>query len=255
MRYLIFLDIDGTLLSRGVVHPRTASAIQKAIEGGHLVFINTGRSKGNIPFSHLKDVPLTGIVAGLGSYIEMEGEVLFSHAMSSEEIAYAMQVASDICTGLVLEGEQLLLDYLPEHITPHWGQNRPAIAGVEDMEERFPACRISKISFTKPISEETAEKLEKRLGVISHATYAEVFSKGLSKATAMDFLKRRFDVIDDHVVAMGDSHNDVEMLRAAGIAVVMGDGNPDVQQLADFISIPSYEGGVGQALETLVLSS
>ncbi len=253
MRYLIFLDIDGTLLSRGGVPPRNATAIREAIEQGHLVFINTGRSKGNIPFSHLKDVPLTGIVAGLGSYIEMEDQVLFSHAMSGEEITYAMQIAREIRTGLVLEGEQLLLDYLPEHINPHWGKDRPAVASVEDMERRFPSCRISKISFTNPISEESVKKLSEWLGVISHATYAEVFSKGLSKATAMDFLKRHFDVSDDHVIAMGDSHNDVEMLRAAGIAVVMGDGNPDVKLLADFISVPSGEGGVGQALEELIL--
>ncbi|MBE6620631.1 MAG: HAD family hydrolase [Ruminococcaceae bacterium] len=253
MKYLIFLDIDGTLLSRGGVPQRTISAIQKAIEQGNLVFINTGRSKGNIPFSHLSDVPLTGIVAGLGAYIEVEGQVVFSHAMSNEEIAFAMQIASEIRTGLVLEGEQILLDYLPEYMNPHWRQNRPAVESVEDMDRRFPSHRISKISFTNPISAEAAEKLGTRLGVISHSTYAEIFSKGLSKATAMDFLKRRFAIADDHVIAMGDSHNDVEMLRAAGIAVVMGDGNPDVKLLADFISIPSHEGGVGQALEVLVL--
>jgi hydroxymethylpyrimidine pyrophosphatase-like HAD family hydrolase len=53
---------------------------------------------------------------------------------------------------------------------------------------------------------------------------------------------------------MGDSLNDVEMLQAAGIAVVMGDGHPDVKPLADFISIDAHLGGVGQALEELVLN-
>jgi Cof subfamily protein (haloacid dehalogenase superfamily) len=253
MKYLIFLDIDGTLLARGGVPTRTLTAIQKAVDEGHFVFINTGRSKGNVPFSHLKDVPLTGIVAGLGAYIEMEGEVLFSHAMPKDEIAFAMQVADDIGTGLVLEGEDMLLDYLPEHLDPHWVSNRSAVESVEDMERRFPDLRVSKISFTKPLSPEAAERLSARLGVISHPTYAEIFSKGFSKATAMDFLKARLNIADDHVIAMGDSLNDVEMLRAAGIAVVMGDGHPDVLPLADFVSIAAHEGGVGQAVEELVL--
>lgn len=255
MKYLIFLDIDGTLLARGGVPARTATAIQKAIDNGHFVFINTGRSKGNVPFSHLRDVPLTGLVAGLGAYIEMEGKVLFSHAMPREEIAFAMQVASEIGTGLVLEGEDMLLDYLPEQLDPHWVSNRPAVDGMDDMERRFPDMRISKISFTKPLSPEAVKKLGTLLGVISHPTYAEIFSKGFSKATAMDFLKARLNVADDHVIAMGDSLNDVEMLRAAGIAVVMGDGHPDVLPLADFVSIAAHEGGVGQAVEELVLKA
>ncbi|MBQ7398037.1 MAG: HAD hydrolase family protein, partial [Clostridia bacterium] len=45
MNYLIFLDIDGTLLARGGVPARTKEAIDEAIHRGHLVFINTGRSK------------------------------------------------------------------------------------------------------------------------------------------------------------------------------------------------------------------
>lgn len=254
MNYLIFLDIDGTLLARGGVPARTKAAIDEALRRGHLVFINTGRSKGNIPFAALGDVHLTGIVAGLGSYIEMDGEVLFSHAMTKEEIAHAMQVADEVEIGLILEGEQMLLNYCSKHVHPQWGQDRPAVEDAEDMECRYPDLRVSKISFTKPLSPEVVERLAARLGVISHPTYAEVSSKGLSKATAMDFLKDRFGIADDHVIAMGDSLNDVEMLRAAGIAVVMGDGHPDVLPLADFVSIAAHEGGVGQAIEELVLN-
>ena len=197
MKYLIFLDIDGTLLARGGVPARTVSAIRRAVDEGHYVFINTGRSKGNVPHSALSDVPLTGLVAGLGAYIEMEGEVLFSHAMTQEEIAFAMQVASEAEIGLILEGEQLLLNYLSEHVHPHWGPNRPAVEDAEDMARRYPELRVSKISFTKPLSPETAERLATRLGVISHPTYAEIFSKGFSKATAMDFLKERLGIADD----------------------------------------------------------
>ncbi|MBR2621316.1 MAG: HAD family phosphatase [Clostridia bacterium] len=253
MKYLIFLDIDGTLLARGGVPARTQVAIDEAIRRGHLVFINTGRSKGNIPFSHLKDIPLTGVVAGLGSYIEMDGEVLFSHAMTKQEIAYTMQVADEVEIGLILEGEQMLLNYHSEHVHPLWGQNRPAVKSAEDMEQRYPELRVSKISFTKPLTTEAIETLATHVNVISHPTYAEVSSKGLSKATAMDFLKDRLGIADDHVIAMGDSLNDMEMLRAAGIAVVMGDGHPDVLPLADFVSIAAHEGGVGQAIEELVL--
>ena len=253
MKYLIFLDIDGTLLARGGVPSRTLTAIQKAVDEGHFVFINTGRSKGNVPFSHLKDVPLTGIVAGLGAYIEMEGEVLFSHAMPKDEIAFAMQVADDIGTGLVLEGEDMLLDYLPEQLDPHWVSNRPAVESVEDMERRFPDLRVSKISFTKPLSPEAAERLSARLGVISHPTYAEIFSKGFSKATAMDFLKARLNIADDHVIAMGDSLNDVSMLEAAGTGIAMGNAREDVKAMGFPLCGCNDEDGVARYIDEHIL--
>jgi HAD superfamily hydrolase (TIGR01484 family) len=183
----------------------------------------------------------------------MEGEVLFSYAMTTEEITFAMQVADEMSIGLILEGEEMLLNYLPEQMHPLWENDRPCVKNAKDMECCYPSMRVSKISFTKPLSPEAAKKLSTRLGVINHPTYAEVSSKGLSKATAMDFLKARLNIADDHVIAMGDSLNDVEMLRAAGIAVVMGDGHPDVLPLADFVSIAAHEGGVGQAVEELVL--
>ncbi len=252
MKYLIFLDIDGTLLSCGV-HPRTVTAIRQAMDAGHLVFINTGRSMGNVPKEALKDVQLTGIVAGLGSYVEMQGEVLLSRPMSMEEIALVMQIARRCKIGLLLEGEQLLANYLPEYFHPNWLQPRPTVADEQDLRERFRDLRVSKISFTLPLPQEAEKELKKHFAIINHPTYAEVGTKGLSKATAMDFLKQRFAIADDHVIAMGDSLNDVEMLRAAGIAVVMGDGSEQVKPLADFISIAARDGGVGQALEELVL--
>ena len=45
----VFLDIDGTLLSDSfIIPPENLRAIKAAQEKGHLVFINTGRSWGNI---------------------------------------------------------------------------------------------------------------------------------------------------------------------------------------------------------------
>lgn len=254
MKYLIFLDIDGTLLSRGGVHPRTKAAIDEAMRQGHYVFINTGRAKGNIPTKMLGDLTLSGIVAGLGSYIEMNGEVLQSIVMSDADIAYAMEIADVLQQGLSLEGEDLLLDYHQER-AKRWPSCGRQIASIKELRQKHPQLRISKMGYMDRLPEVVAKGLQQRFHLINHPNYAEFGTKGHSKATAMEYLMKQFDIDRAHVIAMGDSLNDTEMLRAAGIAVVMGDGHPDVKPLADFISIPSHEGGVGQAIEELVLAN
>ena len=252
MKYLIFLDIDGTLLTRVGVPERSQKAICRAVEEGHYVLINTGRAKGNVPVKHLSHLPLSGMVAGLGCYVEMNGEVLLSCAMSDDDVRYAMDVADELGLGLSIEGEDMLLDYHPERFD-RWPPCGRSCDGLEDMHAKYPALRISKMGFTSPLPDDVAKKLQERFMLINHPTYAEFGTKGHSKATAMEFLMQRLGITRDHVIAMGDSLNDVEMLQAAGIAVVMGDGHPDVKPLADMITIDAHLGGVGQALEELVL--
>jgi hydroxymethylpyrimidine pyrophosphatase-like HAD family hydrolase len=109
------------------------------------------------------------------------------------------------------------------------------------------------MTYVRPLTEEGTKMLEPHFAVFNHPTYSEIGLKGYSKATGMEFLRERFGIDKDHVIAMGDSDNDTLMLEAAGIAVVMGNGHPDVKKIADFISIDCADGGVGYAIEKLIL--
>ena len=46
---IVFIDVDGTILEHGsVIAPSTVSAIRAARRAGHLVYLCTGRSAGDI---------------------------------------------------------------------------------------------------------------------------------------------------------------------------------------------------------------
>lgn len=249
MKYLIFLDIDGTVLSHGGVHPRTMAAMADAIAAGHIVMLNTGRARGNIPTSFLESLPLSGLVAGLGAYIRLGETMLYSRALSDEELALTMRVADEYDVTMVGEGEDTCFDYHGTWYSPK-GQE---VASLEELHERFPGMRVTKVGYRHPLGDEATAKLSEKFTVYNHPDYAELVPHGHSKATAMQFLQEHFGIDRAHVIAMGDSLNDVEMLQAAGVAVVMGNGHPDVKPLADMITPAAHEGGVGYAIEKLVL--
>lgn len=48
---LLFFDIDGTLITEGpgVMPESTKLALKKARDNGHLLFINTGRTRTSLP--------------------------------------------------------------------------------------------------------------------------------------------------------------------------------------------------------------
>jgi Cof subfamily protein (haloacid dehalogenase superfamily) len=249
MRYLIFLDIDGTVLTHKGLHPRTKQSMEDAITAGHIVMLNTGRARGNIPDSFLVQLPISGLVAGLGSYILYNGEVLYSRALTDEEIVLTMRVADEYDVTMVGEGEDTCFDYHGTWYSPKGNE----VTSLTDLHERFPNMRVSKVGYRHPLCTAATTALSTLFTVYNHPDYAELVPHGHSKATAMQFLQKYFSVDRDHVIAMGDSLNDVEMLQAAGVAVVMGNGHPDVKPLADMITPDACEGGVGYAIEKLVL--
>lgn len=249
MKYLIFLDIDGTILDNGKIHPRTVDGVREAQKRGHMVFINTGRSMSIIPQIVLDKVKPDGIVGGLGAYIRVGDEVFLSETAPEKLIKLSMDVAKMSNNTVILEGENASVSFLA---TTYLGKDHE-IKSVDDIFERFPDINIEKMTYVRPLTEEGTKMLEPHFAVFNHPTYSEIGLKGYSKATGMEFLRERFGIDKDHVIAMGDSDNDTLMLEAAGIAVVMGNGHPDVKKIADFISIDCADGGVGYAIEKLIL--
>ncbi len=65
----------------------------------------------------------------------------------------------------------------------------------------------------------------------------EVFAPGVSKAAGIERLRRRVGA--DTVIAFGDNLNDIPMLKAADIAVAVGNALPEVKAIAHHVIGPN----------------
>ncbi|MBQ1768661.1 MAG: HAD hydrolase family protein, partial [Oscillospiraceae bacterium] len=92
---LIFLDIDGTLTPAGTnVPPESAvSAIKKAQENGHKVFLCTGRNLDML--SPLLVYGFDGVVASAGGYVACGDEVIFDCPMTESQLERAMRLLGE----------------------------------------------------------------------------------------------------------------------------------------------------------------
>ena len=52
----------------------------------------------------------------------------------------------------------------------------------------------------------------------------------------------------DEVMAVGDSENDMEMLREAGLGIAMGNASSEVKEVADEITLDNEHEGVAAAI-------
>ena len=53
----------------------------------------------------------------------------------------------------------------------------------------------------------------------------------------------------EEIMVFGDGDNDQRMLRWAGVGVAMGNGSEKAKAAADYISIPTGQGGIYHALK------
>ncbi|MBQ1534753.1 MAG: HAD family phosphatase [Erysipelotrichaceae bacterium] len=85
----------------------------------------------------------------------------------------------------------------------------------------------------------------------SGAKLIEVNIKGVDKGKALKDFCRLMDIPIEESIAFGDAENDISMLDAAGMAVVMENGTPETKKHADMICPSNNDDGVRRVIEEL----
>lgn len=117
-----------------------------------------------------------------------------------------------------------------------------------------PKCIIAGDPDTMPaLQREVAARL---YGVadayLSEAFFLEVVRKGVDKGDALARLLEHLGLSHEGLVAAGDGHNDMGMIRLAAKGIAMGNAHPDVRRVADVVAPPAQEDGLAQVLERLL---
>ncbi|MEF3307693.1 HAD family hydrolase [Paenibacillus sp. GYB004] len=88
----------------------------------------------------------------------------------------------------------------------------------------------------------------------SHVTNMECNAPGVTKASGLLEVCSIIGIEMSQVIAIGDSLNDIPMIRAAGLGVAMGNAQEPVKQAADRIAPTNLEDGVAKVIEQVLLS-
>jgi hydroxymethylpyrimidine pyrophosphatase-like HAD family hydrolase len=278
----VALDIDGTLLTpAGHVAPRTAAAVREALARGVLVVLCTGReyAHGVHRLASELRLHLPAIVRNGAAVQDLaDGRVLAQERLPPGALARALAVIEGAgATPLVLEGPATG-DAIR---TPPRERCHPAVAFYERLfaqESTFrpgaaPADLAAMADTTwvagagdSGAARAVYEGLRRLPGVAAKWTGADAegevreFELGIarppcSKATALAAFAARHGIGLHQVLAVGDYHNDVEMLREVGWGVAMGQAPEAVKAAADAVTLDNAHDGCAVALERYLLGT
>ena len=79
-----------------------------------------------------------------------------------------------------------------------------------------------------------------------------VTDKRVNKGSSLRYLCERNGINMENVMAIGDSENDLDMIDAAGIGIVMGQAREEIRRHADRITASVEEDGAALAIEQLI---
>jgi Cof subfamily protein (haloacid dehalogenase superfamily) len=273
---LIALDIDGTLLnSRWEVSIANQAAIAEATRRGIEVALVTGRRFDfALPVAQQIDSPLTMIVNNGALIRTKEGQTLLRHLLA-RETARRVLLATEAwreATAVVFDrpkANQVMLqtiDWEDPTRGGYYKRNREFLAEAKPLESCLDEDPIQ-VMFTGGVaSMREAEMTLRRVQfgeefALAVTVYEEkdfsmidVIHPAVSKGAALAEWAGARGVAREEILAIGDNHNDVEMLSFAGMPVVMGNSVRELKERGWHVTGSNDEDGVAAAIGRFALS-
>lgn len=273
---IIALDLDGTLFSRsGEITPYTKQQIRSAVEKGITVVISTGRPYIGLPIKEANELGIQYAITsnGAGIYRIADKTCLYEEGMDAPLAAELFRhlFKRHIYIDAFIHGDAYTqisnVDIIRHCAVPESVKNYILTTRerVDDLAayllEHNLTLQKATLNFELETDgvyvdrEETKTFLLSRpeIHTVSGGYHNLEFTKaGVTKAKGLRFLCDYLNIPMEHSMVCGDSENDLDILKAAGLAVAMENAEESVKAVCDYVTTSCNEDGVGRAIANFI---
>lgn len=251
---MISFDLDMTLLDHGPgkITPSALAAIER-LGPRHKIVLATGRDMDNYYSAPYRDIVKPDAIVHMnGTKITVGGRLLFEHLFDRELLVRLLTYCEKegYAIGMTLDDDDYYIhpEVVADSDKRYWGGCGRNFKDPWDMLN----LKIRTLAFFG--CEEQVRRVEQDFPMLKMPMFAgkrgaDVIEMGYSKADGLRRLAEYFGENTDlsDTVAFGDSMNDLEVIREAGIGVAMGNAVEELKKAADYVTSPIQEDGIYQA--------
>ena len=268
----IVMDVDGTLTNdKKEITPKTREALLKAQKQGILLILASGR-------------PTTGLVE-MGKVLEMDknnglfisyngskvvnfqtGEELFNEPLKLEDAKAVLEHMKKFeIKPMIDKGDYMYVNDVyncmirfrnePFNVIKYESRGgNYKLCEIDDLAAfvDYPLNKILTAGEPEYLQEHYIEMMEpfkdKLNCMFTGPFYFEFTAKDIDKAKALDTVLKPLDITADEVIAFGDGHNDISIIKYAGIGVAMENAVADLKEAADEITLSNEQDGIAESL-------
>lgn len=256
MKSVIFFDIDGTLVSEDglfTIPESTRQAISLTRRKGNITFINTGRTEFNVN-KKVRELGFDGYICGCGTYIEYMGEVLLCNSLKQDFCRMTAELLRKCGVTPVYEHKDGY--FFDDKIVKTPALDNFLESFVDDGIDVSRRVDDDDFIFDKFVIWENESsdmelfrnEISRNFDIIDRGNgFYENVPLGFSKATAISFILKYLNIPIENAYAIGDSMNDLPMLKAVPNSVAMG-GAEVIYPYVSYITTPLADDGIYNAL-------
>ncbi|KGM98126.1 haloacid dehalogenase [Clostridium novyi A str. 4552] len=294
MYKLIGIDIDGTLVKNDkTLSLKTIKTIEKARKKGIKIVLITGRPiEGLIRYTtklNLNSDNDYGIACS-GGLIQCLGNkhVLFESSITLKEFNYIYNVAKDLKITLNILSKDIILTptlNLTTQIESFLSNISMKVLDFNALKDDICINRVVYINENKKFTDHLMKIIERHnMEYTSSTNYygnddlildenslpneliknftvlkpssgtLEIQEKGVNKGSSLKILGEKLGIKREEIIAIGDSGNDIDMIKYAGLGVAMGNAHEKVKEIADYVTYTNEEDGLAHVIEKFMLN-
>ena len=264
MSKAVFCDLDSTLLARGnQISPYSAEKIREMNALGHHFIICTGRHPGNNEMiSKLLGMQIKDFICTNGAVTMANGEYVLLKELPLEVRVKAGEICLNRGVSIVIfdpHGSTVFKNGVEK-------ETMEKQRVLEDPEDFFTYIKREDIIINKymlvgehedllQIREDLQKELEGKVVLTFSEPYLlEIVPFGIDKGLGIDRYCEAMHIDLKDTIGIGDSENDIKMLKKVSLATCVGNANQPVKEICDYVATRScIEGGVGEIIEKFVL--
>jgi len=257
---LVVTDIDGTLMEmNGSLHQKTIDIVKKMSKQGVKVVIATGRMY-NAARPVVEELGLdTPIICYQGAMIRDEKDIYFERNVAKSTV---LNIIDDLRNynahiNLYLR-DRLIVEQDDKYIKAYAGDRFLKYEVVSDLKDvAEDATKMLAIDEDADLVTKIRDEMKIKypfLNIVKSTDYyCEFVNNEADKGFAINHLAEVWNLKKDEILAIGDQDNDIEMIKAAGIGIAMGNCSPNLRKAANDVVSSVLDFGFVEAMEKYVL--
>lgn len=258
---MVCLDLDGTTIDYdSVLHPEVRDAVLATSAAGHTVVIATGRTlMATLPLARELELTTGYLVCSNGAVVvRLHPELPDGHEIV-EKVTFdpgpALALLREHLPGAFVAAEVIGVGHrisagFPQDLL----QGELTLASWEELGSE----PVTRLTFHDPggTEQEFLDAIDD-IGLhgvnysVGYTAWLDLAPEGVSKASALEGVRRWLGVEPCDTVAVGDQRNDLEMLDWAARGVAMGQAPAEVLAAADEVTGHVDDHGLVQVLRSL----
>lgn len=258
---MVCLDLDGTTIDYdSVLHPEVRDAVLATSAAGHTVVIATGRTlMATLPLARELELTTGYLVCSNGAVVVRRHPELPDGYEIVEKVTFdpgpALALLREHLPGAFVAAEVIGVGHrisagFPQDLL----QGELTLASWEELGSE----PVTRLTFHDPggTEQEFLDAIDD-IGLhgvnysVGYTAWLDLAPEGVSKASALEGVRRWLGVEPGDTLAVGDQRNDLEMLDWAARGVAMGQAPAEVLAAADEVTGHVDDHGLAQVLRSL----